>query len=376
MSDIRRLDPRRTYQLNPGGIRRIVLGDVATVDSGAPTFRQAQQSKQKPFRVRTATDRWLMAVAHANRGKLDSHARQAIAAAAILAAPSEGVVAIVLGELTEDAASTGADHVIVLPDLDAAAYQPERVLAAVRDQIEMYNAKHVFIPDRIGSDGDLGRRLIVAMRAPSATGVVELNAKSVSIAWSRGSERGVAALPRIVMLEAGAVDANLPFAGAAERVESASRPGADDNKAAFRDLGIESTGGKQIPLEEADFVVAAGNGVFNIATFKALASALGATVGASRVAVDDGRFARDQQVGASGKTVQATAYIAIGISGAVQHLQGIKECRHVIAVNRDVSAPIVKRADLTIIGDAEEVMQAVLAQVKATVDLRNKTGGA
>ena len=90
---------------------------------------------------------------------------------------------------------------------------------------------------------------------------------------------------------------------------------------------------------------------------------LGAAVGASRVAVDDGRFSRDKQIGATGKTVSARGYIAVGISGAVQHLQGIKDCQHVIAVNRDAGAPIVGRADLSVIGDAEEVMQALLTRI-------------
>ncbi|MFG3590933.1 FAD-binding protein [Bradyrhizobium sp. RDI18] len=76
-----------------------------------------------------------------------------------------------------------------------------------------------------------------------------------------------------------------------------------------------------------------------------------------------GKFPRSKQIGASGKSVSATTYIAVGISGAVQHLQGIKACRHVIAINCDPGAPIIKRADLTVVGDAEEVMQALIARV-------------
>ena len=68
------------------------------------------------------------------------------------------------------------------------------------------------------------------------------------------------------------------------------------------------------------------------------------------------------------KPVSATTYFAIGISGAVQHLQGIKGCRHVIAINRDAGAPIVKRADLTVIGDAEELMQALMTRVSQARD--------
>jgi electron transfer flavoprotein alpha subunit len=166
-------------------------------------------------------------------------------------------------------------------------------------------------------------------------------------------------------LEAGAVDASLPFIGAAEPVDLAL-PAANAAVAGrVRDLGLEAVDAQQVSLEEADFIVSAGNGVQNVDTFAAMANAFGAVIGASRVAVDEGRFTRDKQVGATGKTVTATTYIAVGISGAVQHLQGIKDCRHVIAINRDAGAPIVKRADLTLIGDAEAIMQAVLAGAAA-----------
>ena len=131
-----------------------------------------------------------------------------------------------------------------------------------------------------------------------------------------------------------------------------------------RDLGLETTEANDIALEEADFIVSAGNGVSNVETLENLARTLGAAVGASRVAVDEGKFSRDKQIGASGKSVSATTYFAIGISGAVQHLQGIKDCRHVIAINRDSGAPIVKRADLTVVGDAEELMQALITRVE------------
>ena len=69
--------------------------------------------------------------------------------------------------------------------------------------------------------------------------------------------------------------------------------------------------------------------------------------------------------------MSATTYVAIGISGAVQHLQGIKDCRHVIAINRDAGAPIVKRADLTVIGDAEDLMQALITRASQARNQRD-----
>jgi electron transfer flavoprotein alpha subunit len=250
--------------------------------------------------------------------------------------------------------------VLVLPDLDADRFQSERELAAVSTLIEAYKPEHVFLPDNMQGDGDLGRRLIAAHAASAAAHVVEIGADHVSVPWSGSAILARAALPRFVLLEAGAVDTNLPFVGAAEIEEVGSLPKIEDT---CRDLGLEEQDAASIALEEADFIVGAGNGVRSVATLEELARTFGAVVGASRVAVDEGKFPRDKQIGATGKTVTASAYVAVGISGAVQHLQGIKDCRHVIAINRDAGAPIVKRADLTLIGDAEELMQAVLTRI-------------
>jgi electron transfer flavoprotein alpha subunit len=363
MSGILRIDPRRPIRITPAGLRRIVLGDTGHGDMSAAAADVGAKSLAKPLRLRQSPARWHMAIAHSDRGRLDEHARQAIAAAAILAAPDTGVLAVVLGEMHEDLASLGADRVAVLPELDAARFQPEHELAVVGALVDAYEAQHVFIPDNLHGDGDLGRRLIAARRDSAATHVVELDTEHASIPWSGGAVLARAALPRFVLLEAGAVDTSLPFVGAAELLTPESPPSMSQAQDVCRDLGLEELDAGSIALEEADFIVGAGNGVRNVATLEELARTLGAAVGASRVAVDDGKFPRDKQIGATGKTVTASAYVAVGISGAVQHLQGIKDCRHVIAINRDAGAPIVKRADLTVIGDAEELMQALLTRI-------------
>src|SRR5260370_14199178 len=143
----------------------------------------------------------------------------------------------------------------------------------------------------------------------------------------------------------------------------------------YKDLGIEEIDAAQVALEEADFIVSAGNGVTDVPGVEGRARAVGAAIGGSRVAVDDGKFPRDKQIGATGKTVDASIYIAFGISGAVQHLQGIKDCRHVIAVNLDASAPIAKRANLTVIADAEETI-AALNDAAAAARTARGTGAA
>jgi electron transfer flavoprotein alpha subunit len=363
MSEIRRINPRRPIVITPQGLRRIVLGQVGAGDLSTPDQGAAPAGKVKPRRRHGEAKSWVMAVAHSDRGRLDSHARQAVAAAAILAQPGAGVVAVVLGDFEEDAAALGADAVVVLPDLDAVGFAPEQEVEAVSSLIRAYDARHVFLPDKPESDGDLGRRLIVEHQEPAATHVVEIDAAHVCCPWSGAALLARAPLPRFILLEAGAVDAGLPFAGWGESAEMVEGLKVAGKSGAYRDLGLERSDPSQIPLEEADLIVAGGNGVSSVPTLETLARTLGASVGASRVAVDDGRFTRDKQIGATGKTVSARGYIAVGISGAVQHLQGIKDCQHVIAVNRDAGAPIIGRADLSVIGDAEEVMQALLTRI-------------
>ncbi len=363
--NIKRVDPRRPFGITPAGLRRIVLGETGVVASDAASAKAADKAKDKdkPLRSTEAFTQWHMAIMRSDRGRLDEHARQAIAAAVILARPRTGVIAVVLGDLNENLAALGADRVAVLPEFESSRFQPERELAAVEVMIAAYEAVHVFIPDNAAGDGDLGRRLIAAQHGSWAAHVSEIDARHVSVSWSGGAQVAQTKLPRFVLLDAGAVDADLPFVGAAELIGSDEIPTIPEAVSTCRDLGLEANDVNEIALEEADFIVSAGSGVRNVATLQALAATLGAVVGASRVAVDDGMLPRDRQIGATGKTVSASAYIAVGISGAVQHLQGIKNCRHVIALNRDSGAPIVKRADLTVIGDAEDVMQALITRI-------------
>jgi len=98
--------------------------------------------------------------------------------------------------------------------------------------------------------------------------------------------------------------------------------------------------------------------------FHEVAAALGAAEGGSRVVCDAGLLPRDRQVGASGSLVEPRCYLAFGIAGAPQHLQGIVRCERVLAVNTDLHAEMVKRADLAVIADAQAVMPALAKLVK------------
>jgi electron transfer flavoprotein alpha subunit len=283
-----------------------------------------------------------------------------------LAEANTAVVALILGELHEELSNAGADEVLVIAELDYATFQPESELSCINAVIEALQPSHIFMPDNLIGDGDLGRRLIASHPEKlAATHVIELNVDHIANYQSGGSALALANLPFIVLLAPETADTNLPFSASALTLDQAlAHPVKDKVQPSnYISLGMQTIAAAKIALEEADFIVSAGNGVSNVQTLQTLAAALDAAVGASRVAVDDGKFARDKQIGATGKTVSASTYFAIGISGAVQHLQGIKDCRHVIAINRDHSAAIVKRANLSLIGDAEEIMQALITVI-------------
>ncbi|AJY39982.1 electron transfer flavoprotein subunit alpha/FixB family protein [Burkholderia humptydooensis] len=379
MTTLKRIDPRRPFIVTATGLKRITLGETGGAPGGAAQWalRAHGAAAAKPVRVVREAARVFLVAAHSERGALDDHARQTLAAAALLAGAQTEVALVVFGELNDDAGALGADTLIVLRDFDRRAFAPERELDALRACAAALSPQHVFIPDNATGDGDLGRRYAAAANASVAAHVVEIAADHVGVYVD--AKRGFAtrALPDVVLLAPNAVDPTLPFVGAAlERALDASsafgaRPSASGD---YRDLGLEEIDAAQVALEEADFIVSAGNGVTDVAAFETLAAAFGAAVGASRVAVDNGHFTRDKQVGATGKTVDASVYIAFGISGAVQHLQGIKDCRHVIAVNLDGSAPIVKRANLTIVGDAQATIAALIEAVNAARAAQPRAG--
>lgn len=122
-----------------------------------------------------------------------------------------------------------------------------------------------------------------------------------------------------------------------------------------------------IDIGAADFVVAGGRGVGKAEGFellKDLANVLGGTVAGSRAAVDNEWVDKNVQVGQTGQTVKPMLYIACGISGAIQHLAGMQDSDYIIAINKDENAPIMKIADLAIVGDLYKVVPELIAQLK------------
>jgi electron transfer flavoprotein alpha subunit len=133
-------------------------------------------------------------------------------------------------------------------------------------------------------------------------------------------------------------------------------------------LGYEEVAGEQVDLTKADVILAVGRGVGGadkMGVVEDLAKALGAEIGASRPVIDNGWLPRDRQIGSSGQTVAPKLYIAAGISGAIQHLVGMKGSSVVVAINKDPGAPIFTVAHYGIVGDLHEILPALTEAVRA-----------
>ena len=155
--------------------------------------------------------------------------------------------------------------------------------------------------------------------------------------------------------------------GASAAIEPLEFTFDDANDARVTVTGLAAQSGGPADLTEADIIVSGGRGLKGPEHFhliEDLAKALGATVGASRAVVDAGWRPHGEQVGQTGKTVSPKLYVAVGISGAIQHLAGMSSSRCIVAINRDPDAPIFKLATYGIVGDAFEVVPALIEAIR------------
>lgn len=142
-----------------------------------------------------------------------------------------------------------------------------------------------------------------------------------------------------------------------------------EKEARMRVLEVFGGGDDAVKLADAKFIITGGRAMKGAENFKLLhdfASMVGGAVGASRAAVDAGWISYSHQVGQTGQTVQAKVYIACGVSGQIQHLVGMQSCDYIIAINKDPDAPMMKLADLAIVGDLFEVIPKVMEELPRT----------
>lgn len=313
-------------------------------------------------------------------GKLTRPALEALASGRKLAtAANAELSAVVVGADVDGAAaqaiSAGADVVYAVEDPILTEFQPDLYLSAVESAVRQADSSLVlFTLD--GAGRDLVPRLAHRLGAAALTEVVSFRAEGGSVYWSRpvygGKAMAVYTSLRertVVGLRAKTQEPAVLDTGRTGRVVRV--PLAVDETAAVSHIVErirEAVAG--VNLADARIVVAGGRGLGGPEPFKELerlASVLGGAVGASRAACDAGWVPPSIQVGQTGTIVAPDLYIAVGISGASQHLAGIAAARTVIAINKDPEAPIFKRATLGIVADYKTVLPTLTEQLKAVV---------
>ncbi|MFK8250355.1 electron transfer flavoprotein subunit alpha/FixB family protein [Ancylobacter terrae] len=289
-------------------------------------------------------------------GRLTPHDRQLIGAARLLADAAGGAVVAFITSEINDLGDAGIDRAVALPASDDPAARAAALAGALRGA----PLRHLLFPES-ADGGDLARRVAALTGEPLFAGAESVSKQYVTRA-ARGrriEQRG--APPRLLTL---APDAVAPHGGGRHEALPIEIPQMEQALAglapAILSAAFIPADPASIPLAQADFVLSAGNGVSDFNSFRELARALGAAPGASRVVCDAGLMPRSAQVGASGTVLEATCYVALGIAGAPQHLQGVARCEHVVAVNTDLHAAMIERAGLAIVADAQKVMPALL----------------
>ena len=263
-----------------------------------------------------------------------------------------------------------ADQVLVADKPELAQYDPE-VWASAVAQIAREGEAHTVLIGGSRSGREYSPRVAVKLDAPLIEDAISLTDRNGALVaahytfLSRVTETVAAEGPVcVVTVKPGGFAAAQPASAAGEQYDAElNLP-----EPRLQVTGKTAEKSERISLADADLVVSGGRGVDSPEGFKqlveGLADQLGAAVGATRAIVDAGWRPYSEQVGQTGKTVQPKAYIAVGISGAVQHLSGMNKSKFIVAINKDANAPIFKIADYGIVGDVHQIVPAMIAELR------------
>ncbi len=273
--------------------------------------------------------------------------------------------------LAREAAAFEVSKVYAVDDALLREYTPEGYAAALEQLIKATQPKIVVFPHTY-QVRDFAPKLATRFGTALISDVVDVKTDGGPLTFVRQLFQGklnadVRAVrdPQFVSIQAGAFRAAEPsgagnavekFAVRLEASQIRSKP-----EAPFREAQ------RSVDLGAADIIVSVGRGIKekdNLSVVEALASALGAELAASRPICDNGWLPMERQVGSSGQTVSPKVYFAVGISGAIQHLVGMKGSKTVVAINKDENAPIFETADYGVVGDLFEIVPALVEEIK------------
>jgi electron transfer flavoprotein alpha subunit len=319
----------------------------------------------------------VLAIAEQRDGALRKVTNEVLAAARSIAGPIGGEVhALLIGGpavagAAGDLAAHGAARVLVAADPAAERYAPETYAATAAAAIGQGDYYAVVFPAS-ATGKDLAPRVAAKLDLPLASDVTALDVENGELLITRPVYAGRAfvrltidASPRLVSIRPNVFRAD-PDAAAGE---TASIEVVKEDRG-VRVREIRAASGEQLDVAEAPIVVSGGRGMKgpeNWHMLEALRDAIGgnAALGASRAVVDAGWRPHAEQVGQTGKTVSPQLYFAIAISGAMQHLAGMRSSGTIVAVNKDADAPIFKVADYGIVGDVEEVLPKLTEAIRS-----------
>ena len=319
----------------------------------------------------------ILAVAEQRAGALRRISEEVVSAAAQLGEKLGGEVhAFLAGPSgTAGAAGTlgkfGAAKVFVVENDALEQYNPDALSRVIADHVKQ-NQYDVVIFGGSSFGKDLAPRVAAKLDVPLASDATALDVEGSEIIVTRPVYAGraiakvvIEGTPRIISVRSNMFRPQVRnAAGTVENVNADSLPPA---RTIVRE--VKAAGGAKVDVGEAPIVVSGGRGLKgpeNWHLLESLRDALGAScaLGASRAVVDAGWRPHAEQVGQTGKTVAPQLYFAVGISGAMQHLAGMRSASTIVAINKDPEAPIFKIADYGIVGDATEVLPRLVEELK------------
>ena len=320
----------------------------------------------------------VLAFAESRNGELRKVALETVTAARQAADASGGgeVHAMLLGgpgiaARAEALGRYGADVVIVVEEPALERYNPEVFAATVAERLRLGSYRAGFFPAS-AQGRDLAPRVAAKLKVSLASDVTgfELQGDSVVARHPAYTGKVIVTLrlkgtPALLSLRPGSVTAvEQPRTAQVERMAPAMNPA----EARVKVTELAQRGATKLDLGEASIIVGGGRGLRAAENFKLvedLAAAIGnAAVGATRAVTDDGWRPATDQIGQTGRLVSPDLYIAVGISGAVQHLAGMRTAKTIVAINKDKDAPIFKIADYGIVGDLFEVVPRLTEEIR------------